>query len=116
MNYLIFFITTPTATQANKLIMCIQMNPNYNNTPIVLYIDSNNNNIDTPEIALLTYTPVRLPIMGYEYLHLIDELRTQCQNSEYYENIQYIMGTIASLYGIYYFASRIVTSMCKKMF
>mgnify|MGYP007096400678 FL=1 len=95
--------------------MCIQMTT-HNHTLIVnsniapedhhIYIDTN----DTPPPLI----PIQSPDADFEYLHLIDKIQMNRENMEQYENIQYIIGTILSLYGIYYFVSRIFDSICKK--
>jgi hypothetical protein len=95
--------------------MCIQMTThNYNHTLIVnitpddhdIYIDTN----DAPPPLI----PIRSPDADFEYLHLIDKIQMNRENMEQYENIQYIIGTILSLYSIYYFVSRIFDSIYKK--
>jgi len=97
--------------------MCIQMTThNYNHTLIVnsnitpddhhIYIDTN----DAPPPLI----PIQSPDADFEYLHLIDKIQMNRENMEQYENIQYIIGTILSLYGIYYFVSRIFDSIYKK--
>lgn len=98
--------------------MCVEMLPNYNHTMIVnLSIVSpiEDDNIfinirdDPPPLV-----PIQSPQQDFEYLHLIDQIHVGYKENEQYENIQYIIGTILSLYGIYYFVSRIFDSICKK--
>lgn len=98
--------------------MCIQMTHDYNHTMIVNFSivspDEDDNifvNIhgDPPPLV-----PIQSPRMDFEYLHLINQNHLGYKDNEQYENIQYIIGTIISIYGIYYFVSKIIGSMYKK--
>jgi hypothetical protein len=98
--------------------MCIQMPNNYNHTMILTFNVSSENNddhiyIDTNDEPP-PLVPIQSPYADFEYLHLIDKIQMNHQNMEQYENIQYIIGTILSLYGIYYFVCKIVDSIYKK--
>jgi hypothetical protein len=98
--------------------MCIQMTHDYNHTMIVnlsLVSPIEDDNIfinirdDPPPLV-----PIQSPHMGFEYLHLINQMQQDYKENEQYENIQYIFGTIISIYGIYYFVSKIIDSIYKK--
>jgi len=98
--------------------MCIQMTHDYNDTliinlNIVSPIEDNNifiNIRDEPPPLV----PIQSPHMDFEYLHLINQNQLGYKVNEQYENIQYIIGIIISIYSIYYFASKIIDSICKK--
>lgn len=111
--------------------MCIQQN--YTHVPIVLYLndDSNDivnniayydNNPNTPQNVIINqhdnlmndYNPSYLPFICFEYLQLLDELHTRYKNNNVYNKLQYILGTMISIYGIYYVVARIVDSVYKK--
>ena len=54
----------------------------------------------------------RLPIVDFEYLHIIDRIKNQNNNIDMlYDEIQYIIGILVSLYGIYYFVVKILESV-----
>jgi len=98
--------------------MCIQMTHDYNHTMIVnlsLVLQDEDDNIfinirdDPPPLV-----PIQSPHMYFEYLHLINQMQQDYKENEQYENIQYIFGTIISIYGIYYFVSKIIDSIYKK--
>ena len=94
------------------------MTPDYNHTMIVnisLVLQDEDDNIfinirdDPPPLVL-----IQSPRMDFEYLHLINQIQQDYKENEQYENIQYIIGTIISIYGIYYFVSKIIDSIYKK--
>lgn len=94
------------------------MTPDYNHTMIVnisLVLQDEDDNIfinirdDPPPLVL-----IQSPRMDFEYLHLINQMQQDYKENEQYENIQYIIGTIISIYGIYYFVSKFIGSMYKK--
>ena len=98
--------------------MCVEMLPDYNHTMIVnlsLVSQDEDDNIfvnihgDPPPLV-----PIQSPRMDFEYLHLINQNQLGYKDNEQYENIQYIFGTIISIYGIYYFVSKIIDSIYKK--
>ena len=48
----------------------------------------------------------------FEYLHLIDRIKNQYDNNHMlYHDIQYAIGVLTSLYGIYYFVIKILQSV-----
>ena len=100
--------------------MCIEMLPNYNHTVIVnfstgsQYTNEDDNIFININNELPPLVPIQSPQQDFEYLHLINQIHLGYKENEQYENIQYIIGTILSLYGIYYFVSRIFDSICKK--
>lgn len=54
----------------------------------------------------------RLPIVDFEYLHIIDRIKNQNNNIDMlYDDIQYIIGVLVSLYGLYYFIIKILQSI-----
>ena len=94
------------------------MTPDYNHTMIVnisIVLQDEDDNIfinirdDPPPLV-----PIQSPRMDFEYLHLINQMQQDYKENEQYENIQYIIGTIISIYGIYYFVSKFIGSMYKK--
>jgi len=99
-------------------IMCIQLPYNiYNHTVVValnitqeeddlIYINTND---EPPELV-----PIQTPHIDFEYLQLLDTIKVNHENMKQYENIQYIIGTIISIYGIYYFVCKIIDSIYKK--
>ena len=98
--------------------MCIQMTHDCNHTMIVnlsiVSHDEDDNifiNIHDDPHPLV---PIQLPHVYFEYLHLINQIQQSYKENEQYENIQYIFGTIISIYGIYYFVSKIIDSIYKK--
>lgn len=98
--------------------MCIQLPYNiYNHTVVValnitqeeddlIYINTND---EPPELV-----PIQTPHIDFEYLQLLDTIKVNHENMKQYENIQYIIGTIISIYGIYYFVCKIIDSIYKK--
>lgn len=92
----------------HKLIVNINTNINSSIRPEDEYVYIDTNAAPPPLI------PIQSPNEDFEYLHLIDKIQMNHQNMEQYENIQYIIGTILSLYGIYYFVCKIVDSIYKK--
>lgn len=109
--------------------MCIQQNYTYNSV-VSLYINedihvndnimyenifanNNNDNIMNQSIYDISMT-IPVSVADFEYLRIADEIHRQYKNSEYYDNIQYIVGTLLSLYGIYYFIISTIASIYKK--
>ncbi len=110
--------------------MCIQQN--YTPESIVFYLhdDSNhianniayysdndihqNNHINHPYTIINDYNPHHLSVMYFENLQIFDELHNRYKNNDVYKNLQYILGTLVSLYGIYYFVVRSVEYVYKK--
>lgn len=98
--------------------MCIQLPYNiYNHTVVValnitqeeddlIYINTND---EPPELV-----PIQTPHIDFEYLQLLDTIKVNHENMKQYENIQYIIGSIISIYGIYYFVCKIIDSIYKK--
>jgi len=109
--------------------MCIQQNYTYNSV-VSLYINEDihvndnimyenifaNNNIDNIMNQSIYDISMTIPVSvaDFEYLRIADEIHRQYKNSEYYDNIQYIVGTLLSLYGIYYFIRSTIASIYKK--
>lgn len=111
--------------------MCIQPNYTYNSIAS-LYINedihvndnimyenifaNNNNNSDNIMNQSIYDISMTIPVSvaDFEYLRIADEIHRQYKNSEYYDNIQYIVGTLLSLYGIYYFIRSTIASIYKK--
>ena len=98
--------------------MCVEMLPNYNHTMIVNFSivspDEDDNifvNIhgDPPPLV-----PIQSPRMDFEYLHLINQNYLGYKDNEQYENIQDIIGMLITMFSIYYFASKLIDSICKK--
>jgi hypothetical protein len=97
--------------------MCIQLPyNNYNHTIVVaLNITQEddlihiNTNDEPPPLV-----PIQSQHVDFEYLQLLDTIKINHENMKQYENIQYIIGTILSLYGIYYFTCKIIDSIYKK--
>jgi len=98
--------------------MCIQMTHDYNHTMIVNFSivspDEDDNifvNIhgDPPPLV-----PIQSPRMDFEYLHLINQNQLGYKDNEQYENIQDIIGMLITMFSIYYFASKLIDSICKK--
>ena len=98
--------------------MCVEMLPNYNHTMIVNFSivspDEDDNifvNIhgDPPPLV-----PIQSPRMDFEYLHLINQNQLGYKDNEQYENIQDIIGMLITMFSIYYFASKLIDSICKK--
>lgn len=98
--------------------MCVEMLPNYNHTMIVNFSivspDEDDNifvNIhgDPPPLV-----PIQSPRMDFEYLHLINQNHLGYKDNEQYENIQDIIGMLITMFSIYYFASKLIDSICKK--
>ncbi len=109
--------------------MCIQQNYTYNSV-VSLYINedihvndnimyenifanNNSDNIMNQSIYDISMT-IPVSVADFEYLRIADEIHRQYKNSEYYDNIQYIVGTLLSLYGIYYFIRSTIASIYKK--
>lgn len=90
----------------HTLVVNININSNITPDDHHIYIDTND--------ALPPLIPIQSPDADFEYLHLLNKIQTNRENMEQYENIQYIIGTILSLYGIYYFVCKIFDSICKK--
>lgn len=98
--------------------MCIQMTPDYNDTMIVnlslVSHDEDDNifiNIHNEPPPLV---PIQSPHMDFEYLHLINQIQHDYKDNEQYENIQDIIGMLITMYSIYYIASKLIDSICKK--
>lgn len=53
----------------------------------------------------------RLPVVDFEYLHIIERIKNQTNRDMLYDEIQYIIGILVSLYGIYYFVVKILQSV-----
>lgn len=97
--------------------MCVEMLPNYNHTMIVNFSivspheDDNifvNIHGDPPPLV-----PIQSPRMDFEYLHLINQNQLGYKDNEQYENIQDIIGMLITMFSIYYFASKLIDSICK---
>jgi|AntAceMinimDraft_16_1070373.scaffolds.fasta_scaffold689293_1 hypothetical protein len=56
-----------------------------------------------------------IPITDVEYLTVLDKIHITYQNSDSYDNILYVIGTMISLYSIYYFIVETIESYYKKM-
>lgn len=109
--------------------MCIQQNYTYNSIAS-LYINEDirvndnimyenifaNNNIDNIMNQSIYDISMTIPVSvaDFEYLRIADEIHRRYKNSEYYDNIQYIVGTLLSLYGIYYVIRSTIASIYKK--
>ena len=94
------------------------MLPNYKHTVIMNFSTVSQHTDDNIFINIHTELPPLIPIqsphLDFEYLRLIKQLNLEYKQSVLYENIQYLIGTIISLYGIYYFVSKSIVSICKK--
>ncbi len=97
--------------------MCIQVPYNYNHSIIVtlnitqeendlVYINTND---EPPPLV-----PVEAPHIDFEYLQILNTIKINHERIDRYENIQYIIGTILAIYGIYYFVCKIIISIYKK--
>lgn len=54
----------------------------------------------------------RVPVVEFEYLHIIERLKNQNNDINIlYDEIQYMIGILVSLYGIYYFVIKILQSV-----
>lgn len=109
--------------------MCIQQNYTYNSIASLyinedirvndnimyenIFANNNNDNIMNQSIYDISMT-IPISVADFEYLRIADEIHRQYKNSEYYDNIQYIVGTLLSLYGIYYFIRSTIASIYKK--
>jgi len=78
-----------------------------------IFANNNNDNIMNQSIYDISMT-IPVSVADFEYLRIADEIHRQYKNSEYYDNIQYIVGTLLSLYGIYYFIRSTIASIYKK--
>lgn len=114
--------------------MCIQQNYTYNSIASLyinedirvndnimydnimyenIFANNNGDNIMNQSIYDISMT-IPISVADFEYLRIADEIHRQYKNSEYYDNIQYIVGTLLSLYGIYYFIRSTIASIYKK--
>ena len=59
--------------------------------------------------SLIEYNPIHLTMVDFEFMHLVNDIHHQTN----FENFQYILGIIMSLYGIYYFVNGIIDSIFK---
>jgi hypothetical protein len=110
--------------------MCIQQNYTYNSVASLyinedirvndnimyenIFVNNNGDNIMNQSIDDISMT-LPISVADFEYLRIADEIHRQYKHSEFYDNIQYIVGTLLSLYGFYYFISRTIAAIYKKM-
>ncbi len=97
--------------------MCIQMN--YNDSPNVLmkfdYHYHHSYDEDQNDVLYTdNYNPIHVYTGEFEYLQLLDYMRLHSVNNEYYDNINYVLGICASLYGIYYIVKEMVQNIRMK--
>jgi hypothetical protein len=71
--------------------------------------ETSNNLLYEDQYSLSLDNPVS--IADFEHLVIIDNIHKVYENSQYYDDIQYIIGTLISLYGIYYFISESISAI-----
>ena len=94
--------------------MCIRMN--YNHNPVAIMISQYNSSIssisssNTDALAYVDnyYHTEHLPIIDVEYLRILDYVRL---NNEKTESMDYIIGIITSIYGIYRLVIEIIQTI-----
>jgi hypothetical protein len=64
---------------------------------------------DYIEESLIDYNPIHFTMTEFDYLHLMGNI--QQFNISYFEYIQYIIGILVSLYGIYTFICGIINNI-----
>lgn len=94
----------------------MNMNTNTNmntnmNTNNIMY-ETSNNLLYEDQDSLSLDNPVS--IAGFEHLVIVDKIHRVYENSQYYDDIQYIIGTLISLYGIYYFICESISAIYNK--
>ena len=101
-------------------------NENTNHTDIIgLFNNNNNSNMlenEHDEIYITTTNPTYLYSASYNYLYVLDEMIRQAK--EYHNSIsifdihvdelQYLLGSMVSLYGIYYCIEKLINSIYEK--
>ena len=60
------------------------------------------------EESLMEYNPIHLDTIDFDYLHLVNEINPMYDITD---EFKYILGSIMSLMGIYYFAANIISSI-----
>jgi hypothetical protein len=95
--------------------MCLQIN--YNHNPVAIMISQYNNSISSSISTSNTdaliyvdnyYHTEHLPIIDVEYLRILDYMRL---NNEKTESMDYIIGIIISMYGIYRLVMEIIRTI-----
>ena len=61
------------------------------------------------EESLMEYNPIHLDTIDFDHLHLINEINSVHNNIT--DDFKYILGSIMTLMGIYYFATDIIRSI-----
>ena len=72
----------------------------------------NGNVVGNDDIDVYNYH--YLPFVNFEHLQFIGEIQNNYKNADNYNNLQYILGTLVSCYGIYQLVIRITEAICKK--
>jgi hypothetical protein len=81
------------------------------NTNNIMY-ETSNNLLYEDQYGLSLDNPIS--IADFEHLVIIDNIHKVYENSQYYDDIQYIISTLISLYGIYYFIRESISAIYNK--